>query len=160
MEGVMSIAESLLPEFDQEMTSTRRMLERVPGDKAAWKPHPKSFSLGHLAQLVARMPGWQTLTLKQKSLDLSSGPAYSLEKTETLLAEFDRNVRDARAGALEDADEDGSLIFEEKRRERDGEDEAEIFATVAGEHAQSARPGYADGAYVSGLRAAERFLQS
>ena len=106
MEGVMSIAESLLPEFDQEMTSTRRMLERVPGDQAAWKPHPKSFSLGHLAQLVARMPGWQTLTLKQKSLDLSSGPAYSLEKTETLLAEFDRNVRDARAAisAAEDAD--------------------------------------------------------
>ncbi len=46
----MTIAESLLPEFDQEMATTRRLLERVPSDKAAWRPHPKSFPLGHLAQ--------------------------------------------------------------------------------------------------------------
>ena len=58
----MSIAESLLPEFDQEMTVTRRLLERVPGEKGTWKPHAKSFALGHLAQLVARMPGWITKT--------------------------------------------------------------------------------------------------
>jgi len=45
-----------LKEFDQEMASTRRLLERVPGEKAQWKPHVKSFPLGHLAQLVARMP--------------------------------------------------------------------------------------------------------
>ena len=42
----MSISETLLPEFDQEMTMTRRLLERVPSDKGEWKPHPKSFSLG------------------------------------------------------------------------------------------------------------------
>jgi DNA topoisomerase VI subunit B len=44
----MSIADTLLPEFDQEMATTRRLLERVPTDKGKWKPHPKSFSLGHL----------------------------------------------------------------------------------------------------------------
>lgn len=49
----MTIAETLLPEFDQEMATTRRVLERIPTDKGKWKPHPKSFSLGHLAQLVA-----------------------------------------------------------------------------------------------------------
>jgi len=54
----MTIAQTLLPEFDQEMTTTRRLLERVPTDKGPWKPHPKSFALGHLAQLVAWMPGW------------------------------------------------------------------------------------------------------
>ena len=53
----MSIGKSLLPEFDQEMASTRRVLERVPSDKGEWKPHPKSFALGHLAQLVATMAG-------------------------------------------------------------------------------------------------------
>ena len=53
----MTIAETLLPEFDLEMNTTRRVLERVPTDKGEWKPHEKSFSLGHLAQLVATMPG-------------------------------------------------------------------------------------------------------
>jgi len=46
-----------LKEFDVEMASTRKLLERVPGDKAAWKPHEKSFPLGHLVQLIASMPG-------------------------------------------------------------------------------------------------------
>ena len=49
----MSIGETWLPEFDQEMTTTRKVIARVPGDKGQWKPHPKSFALGHLAQLVA-----------------------------------------------------------------------------------------------------------
>ena len=66
----MSIAAGFLPEFDQEMATTRRLLERVPEDKGTWKPHEKSFSLGHLAQLVARMPGWSTGVMKATVLDL------------------------------------------------------------------------------------------
>jgi uncharacterized damage-inducible protein DinB len=99
-----NISQALLSELEVEMPVTRRLLERVPSDKGAWKPHEKSFSLGHLAQLVARMPGWLTFTMKQNTLDLSGGQPYSLEKTETLLAEFDRNVKEAReviAGAAD-----------------------------------------------------------
>lgn len=102
----MSMAQSLLPEFDQEMATTRRVLERVPGDQAAWRPHPKSFPLGHLAQLVSWMPGWITNALTATSLDLATAGSYSFEPTATLLAGFDRNVREARAaiGAARDAD--------------------------------------------------------
>ena len=82
----MSIPESLLPEFDQEMATTRRLLERVPSEKARWKPHEKSFALGHLAQLVSWMPGWITNALRETELDLSKGNGYSFETTETLLA--------------------------------------------------------------------------
>jgi uncharacterized damage-inducible protein DinB len=92
----MTIGESMLPEFDIEMATTRRVIERVPTEKGDWKPHPKSFSLGHLAQLVARMPGWVTATLKSPVLDLGNFQGYSYETTETLLAEFDKNVREAR----------------------------------------------------------------
>ena len=45
----MPIAESILPEFDHETATTRTLLERVPADKAEWKPHVKSMSLGQLA---------------------------------------------------------------------------------------------------------------
>lgn len=85
-----------LAEFDQEMASTRRLLERVPTDRGEWKPHVKSFALGHLAQLVAWMPGWIARTLREPAIDLAGGPGYSFQPTDVLLAEFDRNVRDAR----------------------------------------------------------------
>ena len=102
----MPIAETLLSEFDQEMATTRRLLERVPSGKGTWKPHPKSFALGHLAQLVAWMPGWVANTLRETELDLAEAPGYSFETTETLLAEFDKNVRAAREAleSVQDAD--------------------------------------------------------
>ena len=77
----MTIAETLLPEFDQEMKTTRRLLERVPTDKGTWKPHQKSFSIGHLAQLLSWMPGWITNTLTSDSLDLAGAAGYSYETT-------------------------------------------------------------------------------
>lgn len=92
----MAIGEAFLPEFDQEMAGTRKVLERVPGDKGQWKPHPKSFPLGHLAQLVSWMPGWITNTLTQPKLDLGKAGGYSFEATETLVKQFDENVRSAR----------------------------------------------------------------
>ena len=85
-----------LPEFTQEMTATRRLLERVPGEKGEWKPHEKSFALGHLAQLVAWMPGWIPQTLRSTELDLAGGNGYSFEPTEKLVAMFDENVEQAK----------------------------------------------------------------
>jgi len=85
-----------LPEFDKEMASTRRLLERVPDEKGEWRPHEKSFPLGHLAQLVAGMPGWFPLILDQSELDLSGGPGYSFEQTSVLLERFDAGVEKAR----------------------------------------------------------------
>ena len=54
----MTIAESLLPEFDHEMATTRRLLERVPEDRFGWQPHEKSMSLGTLASHIAETPSW------------------------------------------------------------------------------------------------------
>jgi len=114
----MSISQALLPEFDQEMATTRKLLERVPGDKGDWKPHPKSFALGHLAQLVATMPGWMTTMLRLPHLDLAAAPKYTLESTATLLERFDQHVTEAR-DALKDAkDSDFALPWSLKHGER------------------------------------------
>lgn len=101
----MTIGSSLLPEFEMEMKTTRRMLERVPSDKGEWKPHQKSFSLGHLAQLVSWMPGWIAQTLTSPKLDLSKAAKYSYEKTETLVEQFDKNVAAARDALAKVSDE-------------------------------------------------------
>jgi len=101
----MSIGQSMIPEFDQEMATTRRVLERVPSEKNTWKPHEKSFSIGHLAQLVARMPGWIPMTVNHSKLDLSQAAPYSYETTAMLLDDFDRNVREARDALANVTDE-------------------------------------------------------
>ncbi len=102
----MSIADTLLPEFDQEMASTRRVIERVPDDEPDWKPHPKSFSIAHLAQLLSWMPGWIGQTLTSTELDLAQGGGYSNETTETLLEMFDENVRRSREAIAASTDAD------------------------------------------------------
>ncbi len=53
----MAIADALTAELEQEVATTRRVLERVPADKLSWKPHEKSMLLGQLAQHVASIPG-------------------------------------------------------------------------------------------------------
>ena len=114
----MTIAETLLPEFDQEMATTRRLLERVPTEKGPWKPHPKSFPLGHLAQLVAWMPGWIANTVRETALDLATAPKYSFETTEVLLGEFDRNVRAARDALRASGDADYAVPWSLKHGDR------------------------------------------
>jgi uncharacterized damage-inducible protein DinB len=90
-----------LAEFDTEMASTRRLLERVPTEHGTWKPHEKSFALGHLAQLVAWIPGWISRSLREPHIDLAAGGSYSFEATETLLRMFDDNAAEARTALQE-----------------------------------------------------------
>jgi uncharacterized damage-inducible protein DinB len=114
----MGVSDTLLPEFNQEMATTRRVLERVPSDKGQWKPHEKSFSLGHLAQLVAWMPGWIGQALTERELNLKGGPGYSYEKTETLVDMFDKNVKAARTALLGATDKDYEVAWSLKFGDR------------------------------------------
>jgi uncharacterized damage-inducible protein DinB len=92
-----SLTEEFLREFDEEMKTTRRVIERVPNEKGEWKPHPKSFSMANLTQLTATMPGWCTRIMKGENIDLSHGPGYKTQTTESLLEQFDTHVQEARA---------------------------------------------------------------
>src|ERR1700678_1792650 len=105
----MKISETLLPEFDQEMANTRKVLERVPAAKFSWKPHPKSFELGALSAHVANMADWAELTLTSDSFDYAppGAPPYETPKftsTEDLVAAFDKSIAKART-ALAAADD-------------------------------------------------------
>jgi uncharacterized damage-inducible protein DinB len=98
----MAIKDALLPEYDHEMGTTRRLLERTPGAEFAWKPHDKSMSLGQLAGHIANIPHWCDAILRHSVFDVATAgddarpraPASVAE----LLAEFDRKVAAARAG--------------------------------------------------------------
>ena len=107
----MSIGENFLGELDAEMPPTRRLLERVPTDKGQWKPHEKSFALGHLAQLVATMPGWIPRTVGETELNLAASAGYSFQATESLLGQFDKHVSEARAVLAAAKDSDFSVLW-------------------------------------------------
>jgi uncharacterized damage-inducible protein DinB len=94
----MPIADMLLPEFDHEMATTRKLLERVPDDKLEWRPHEKSFPLGHLAQHIATIPLWGSITLEETALDTAvvrDNPP--LASRAEILAAFDRQAATVRA---------------------------------------------------------------
>lgn len=94
----MAIAETLLPEFDHEMTTTRKLLERVPEDKFDWKPHAKSFSLGELATHLANVPSWGGETLNKSELDIGGTPRLTAHPSKAeMLATFDKNATATRA---------------------------------------------------------------
>jgi len=105
----MSISQSLLPEFDQEMVNTRKTLERVPDDKLAWKPHPKSMAMGDLAQHIATMVGWSVDTMEKDSFDVApGGQPYQPPKfgsRQEILAAFDNGLAKARAAIAAASDE-------------------------------------------------------
>jgi len=98
----MTIGQSMLPEFEEEMKNTRKVLERCPDDRWNWKPHDKSGTLGWLAGHVATMIDWVPVTLKTEELDYApvGGPSFQppkIDNRKELLAEFDKNVAAARA---------------------------------------------------------------
>jgi len=105
-----TISQSLLPEFDHEMATTRRVLERVPEDAAGFTPHPKSMTMARLAGHVAEIPLWAVMTLGRDEFDMAplDGPtmeALVMSDRASLLADFDAQVLQAR-GLLQDVTDD------------------------------------------------------
>src|SRR5919199_2221045 len=95
----MAIKDGLLAEFDHEMGTTRRLLERVPDEKLAWKPHAKSMSMGGLATHLSSLPHWGGTILNDASFDLAAAPPPPPDKTSRaeILSAFDAAAKETRA---------------------------------------------------------------
>lgn len=89
------IIEPILKEFREEVPATRRLLDRVPGDKLAWKPHPKSRSLGELATHVANLHGMAERVATTDEFAAGSVPPATANTVEEIRALFEKNVRSA-----------------------------------------------------------------
>jgi uncharacterized damage-inducible protein DinB len=101
----VKMTDLFLGELERETASTRRTLERVPEGRYDWKPHDKSMVLGYLAELVARLPSWAVLTIKQDHLDLTTYKSQPLRTNQELLKEFDASVAGAREALANTTDE-------------------------------------------------------
>lgn len=91
-------AAHLAAELDQETTATRRLLERLPEEHLDWRPHPKSMSLGQLANHLAGIPGAIGGMSTLPSLDASTvnfEPTPATSRAE-VLATLDSSVATLR----------------------------------------------------------------
>ena len=96
------LAAEYLRELESEATATRACLEKVPMDKADWKPHDKSMPLGYLASMIAEMPKWIQHTAEKGEIDFGTFQHEKIETTDQLVAAFDANmtaVRTARSAS-------------------------------------------------------------
>lgn len=94
----MGMIDGYLPEFDREMGSTRRLLERVPFDIPEWRPHPRSMTLLKLATHIADIPNFGVRALTAPSFDVAAPREAkpTLTSAAELVARFDAHVAAAR----------------------------------------------------------------
>jgi uncharacterized damage-inducible protein DinB len=101
-EYMPTIVELLLPEFDAERASTRKVLEAVPEEKFGWRPHAKSFTMQALAGHVAELLSWTSDVLRRErfEVDGSNPPenaSFKPASTQQMLERFEQWAAIARA---------------------------------------------------------------
>ena len=105
----MNVIDLFVSELDREVKRSRRALEAVPDNKRGWKPHEKSMEFGYLADMVATIPTWLTMIVKQDELDVAPKggarperpqPRNSAEYIEAL-EKSARETREALKGTTE-----------------------------------------------------------
>ena len=106
----MPMNQAFLAEWDQEMGSTRKTLERVPDAKWDWKPHTKSGTMGWLVNHLINFPGWAGDMFTSESFDFAPGGKQiefpSAHNTKEALAIFDKGVASGRTGLAKASDQD------------------------------------------------------
>jgi hypothetical protein len=74
----MTYAQLTLPEFDHEMATTRKLLERVPEHLLDWKANEKSNTIGWNACHIAEIPGWAENILSESFFDMNPPAVASI----------------------------------------------------------------------------------
>ncbi len=94
--AVMRIVDSILMEIEQEAQTTKRVLDRIPEDKLAWKPHPKAFSLGQLALHIASVPGSVAAAAVPDSMEAPNFSQPEAKSRQEVLDTFSKSLESAK----------------------------------------------------------------
>ncbi len=89
-------AELFLKEMEAEVPATRKCLERIPDPQSEWKPHEKSMALGSLALLVAEIPKWIAVMLKDYEIDYATFKHPKPANAKELVNYLDESTEAAR----------------------------------------------------------------
>ena len=108
------IKDALLAEYDHEVATTRKLIERLPDDKLAWTPHVKSMSLGGLASHLANLPLWTGNVLNEASFDIENATRSVEKRRAPGSAAFDENTSRAR-GWMDKTDAERGALGQPRR---------------------------------------------
>jgi uncharacterized damage-inducible protein DinB len=97
----MNMIDLFVSELDREVKRSRRALEAVPDNKRSWKPHEKSMEFGYLTDMVATIPTWFTMIVKQDELDVAPKGARPERPQPKNSAEYIAALEKAAAEARE-----------------------------------------------------------
>jgi uncharacterized damage-inducible protein DinB len=134
----MKLTSVILEQLDHEAELTRRALERVPEGKNDWKPHPKSMPMGQLAHMVATMPSWISMIVKQDEIDIKptngagNGASRNFDSTEALVQALDKAVADAKQAVSQTTDAQLQTPWKSARgrQGRDGESALSVSSWI------------------------------
>lgn len=122
-----SLAATHLKELEAEAVATRKCLEKIPGEKFDFKPHPTSMNLGYLSLLVAEIPLWIAQMVEKGEIDLAKFEHGDPKDNKGLLQYYDENMNKARKALSNATDADmertfhlkanGQTMFSEKTSE-------------------------------------------
>jgi uncharacterized damage-inducible protein DinB len=117
----MAIRDMLLPEFDQEMAKTRKLLERLPERIPDYKPHAKSMAFNRLAGHVAELPSWahETFTKEVLVMDMENFVPFDPKTKQEVLDAFDKNAKAGREALAAAKDEDFPVTWSLKNTKGD-----------------------------------------
>lgn len=115
------IAQPFISELEQEAATTRRVLERVPGDQFGFQPHPRSMALGKLALHVAGIPGAFARMGRMDGLDVATAQFSppDPESVDQILQTLDTGVADAHSFLSELTDETANAPWRAHHGERE-----------------------------------------
>lgn len=115
----MPLADAIIAELVREGKSTARILERVPREKLAWKPHAKSMSLGQLAWHIASLPKAALRMLRDGRMEVGQArPAPAPDEAQDLVEVFQNNLETLKNALSETSD---AALMERFSITRDGE---------------------------------------
>ncbi|HET7220576.1 MAG TPA: DinB family protein [Vicinamibacterales bacterium] len=105
----MELIDLFMSELDREVARSRRTLEQAPENKHDWKPHEKSMQFGYLTEMVATIPTWITMIIKQDELDVAPKDGHRrtiTNKTRTeYISALEKAAADARAALKETSEQ-------------------------------------------------------
>jgi len=113
----MTIGKQLSEELKQQAVNTKRLLERIPGDKLTWKPHEKSTQIGRLGMHIAELPNTIVRAISTTEFDMAANPFKPVfpNSTAEILDTLDKSLSKAVEGLDKASDNDMQAIWTFRR---------------------------------------------
>ena len=113
-----TLIQQFIDELKAEDTATHKCLERVNESTYEFKPHEKSMNMGYLVLLVAEIPRWIAIMVKDSVINFNTYEPFKLSTGSALLKHYEQSMKDAITALENMTDEQVNTNFELRNGEQ------------------------------------------